>query len=670
MPRISDDAIELTRRASDLVDVVGDRVRLKKQGRRFVGLCPFHNEKSPSFSVDPAEGLYYCFGCKKGGDVFRFVQETEGVGFLDAVRLLADKAGIELDEGPPDPHAGRKEAMTAALRFAARFYNTQLGTEAGARGLAYLQSRGFTAETVKAFGIGVAPAGWDALVTAATEAGHDAEILEAVGLAKTRSTGGPYDAFRDRLMFPILSPIGKVLGFGGRILPDTQTGSADYTPAKYINSPDTEVYQKSRELYGLKQAKRAIRAEEEAIVVEGYADVVSLAQAGIENVIAASGTALTPQQIGLLSKTARTLVLLFDADAAGQTAARKAIDTALAGGLMPYAVPLPDGADPDSYVRQFGADAFRARLADERIDFVAFLARRAEASGALASPEGKAAAVREAADALARMQDELLRDEYLRRAADAFDVDEVTLRREVLAAAQRPRRRDERAGSADDRFGAPEERRNERPGQAPFAPLPDEAPLDRADDGAPDDRARGVGSPGVPDLLRPAIPTAKPEELTLLRLMLREGTAMVEHIMTRIGLDLFTDGPPREMAAALLDQYTAGAISKDPFVRGDHGEPLRALALELLPERYIPSERAEAKGLKHVERDQRPYEVAKSAIQLLQVDRIEEAEAAVRKRIRDAENAGDDTATLLRELMDLTDIRRRIEAGDSLLDAA
>ena len=671
MPRISDDAIEQTRRASDLVDVVGDRVRLKKQGRRFVGLCPFHNEKSPSFSVDPAEGLYYCFGCKKGGDVFRFVQETEGVGFLDAVRLLADKAGIELDEGPPDPNADRKEAMTAALRFAARFYNGQLGTDAGARGLEYLRSRGFTPETVKAFGIGVAPAGWDALVTAATEAGHDAEILEAVGLAKTRSSGGHYDAFRDRLMFPILSPIGKVLGFGGRILPDTQTGSADYTPAKYINSPDTEVYQKSRELYGLKQAKRAIRAEEEAVVVEGYADVVSLAQAGIENVIAASGTALTPQQIALLGKTARTLLLLFDADEAGQTAARKAIDTALAGGLVPYAVPLPDGADPDSYVRQFGADAFRTRLAEERVDFVTFLARRAQAAGALATPEGKAAAVREVADALARMRDELLRGEYLRRAADAFDVDEVALRREVVSASKRPRRRDERVGSADDRFGAPSsesagggERRNERPGQAPFAPLPDEAPLERADDGAPG------AAPAVPDLLQPAIPTAKPEEKTLLRLMLREGTAMVEHVMTRIGLDLFTEGPPRELAAALLDQYNAGAISKAPFVRGDHGEPLRSLALELLPERYVPSERAQEKGLKPVARDQRPFDVAKSSIRLLQIDRIEEAEADVRKRIRDAEAAGDDTAPLVRELMDLTDIRRRIESGDSLLDAA
>ena len=657
MPRISDDAIAETRRASDLVDVVGDRVRLKKQGRRFVGLCPFHNEKSPSFSVDPAEGLYYCFGCKKGGDVFKFVQETEGVGFLDAVRLLADKAGIELDEGPADPNADRKAAMSAALRFAGRFYFQQLGTDAGARGLAYLKERGFSPETVKTFGIGVAPAGWDALVTAATEAGHTPEILEAVGLAKKRANGGHYDAFRDRLMFPILSPIGKVLGFGGRILPDTQTGSDDYTPAKYINSPDTEVYNKSRELYGLKQAKRAIRAEEEAIVVEGYADVVSLYQAGIQNVIASSGTSLTGQQMSLLSKTARTLVLLFDADSAGQTAARKAVDTSLAGGLVPYAVALPDGADPDSYVRQFGADAFRTRLREERLDFVTFLAQRARADGELATPEGKAAAVRETAEALALVSDLLVRGEYVRAAADAFDVDEVTLRREVEAAAKRPKRR-----------ARPRPQPSAPP---PDAPVPTDEPVGYAEPSPYDDPPEAYGD-AVPaqtavQVAAPAEP--KPEEGALLRLMLREGLPMVEHVMTRIGLEMFTEGAPRELAAALLDQYNAGAVDRDPFVRGEHGDALAALVMSLLPERYIPSEHAESKGLKPVERDKEPFAVARSSIQLLQIDRIEEAEAAVRRRIRDAERDGAETDPLMRELMDLTTIKQRIERGDSLLDA-
>ena len=669
MPRISDDAVSEVRRASDLVDVVGDRVRLKKQGRRFMGLCPFHNEKSPSFSVDPAEGLYYCFGCRKGGDVFKFVQETEGVGFLDAVRLLADKAGIELDEGPADPNADRKAAMSAALRFAGRFYFQQLGTDAGARGLAYLKERGFSPETVKTFGIGVAPAGWDGLVRAATEAGHAPEILEAVGLAKQRTSGGHYDAFRDRLMFPILSPIGKVLGFGGRILPDTQTGSDDYSPAKYINSPDTEVYNKSRELYGLKQAKRAIRAEEEAIIVEGYADVVSLYQAGIQNVVAASGTSLTVPQIALLAKTARTLVLLFDADAAGQSAARKAIDTALDGGLVPYAVALPDGADPDSYVRQFGADAFRTRLRDERLDFVTFLARRARADGDLATPEGKAAAVRETAEALARVSDLLVRGEYVRAAADAFDVDEVTLRREVEAAAKRPRRRDRPPRPPAPPSSAPPS--SAPPSSAPPAedvvgyaePSPYDSPPEAFGDAgqAPEQRA------AAPAAAPPAQP--KPEEGALLRLMLREGYAMVEHVMTRIGLEMFTDGPPRQLAAALLEQYADGDIDRAPFVRGDHGEALQALVLGLLPERYVPSERAESKGLKPVERDQEPFAVARSSIRLLQIDRIEEAEDEINRQVRRAEAAGDDVSGLMREKMDLTDLKRRIERGDSPIDA-
>ena len=432
MPGIPDALIDEVRSASDLVDVVSDRVRLKKQGQRYVGLCPFHNEKSPSFSVDPSQNLYYCFGCRRGGDVFKFVEEAEGVGFLDAVRLLADRAGIEVVEEGASPEADRRGALHAALRFAAGYFYKNLARPEGARGVAYLRERGFSKEAVREFGIGVAPADWDGLVTAATEAGYKPDVLEAVGLAKERGGGGGhYDVFRDRLMFPILSPIGKVLGFGGRILPDTQTGSEDYTPAKYVNSPETEVYRKSRVLYGMKQAKRAIRTEREAVVVEGYADVVSLWDAGVRNVVAASGTALTPAQVELLKKLdVQRLVLLFDADDAGLGAARKGVDVALDGGLAPYAVTLPDRADPDSFVRQFGADAFRAVLRDERLDFVEFLVAEAERSGALSSPEGKSAAVGEVLATVRRLGDPIQAGEYLRRAATALDVYESDLRRQ------------------------------------------------------------------------------------------------------------------------------------------------------------------------------------------------------------------------------------------------
>ena len=620
MPSIPDATIDEVRAASDLVDVVSDRVRLKKQGQRYMGLCPFHNEKSPSFSVDPSQNLYYCFGCRRGGDVFKFVEEIEGVGFLDSVRLLADRAGIEIREEGASPEADRRGAMHAALRFAAGYFYKTLGTPDGERGVTYLKDRGFSKDAVREFGIGVATPAWDGLVRAATEAGYKPEILEAVGLAKERSGGGHYDVFRDRLMFPILSPIGKVLGFGGRILPDTQTGSDDYTPAKYVNSPETEVYHKSRVLYGMKQAKRSIRTEREAVVVEGYADVVSLWDAGVRNVVAASGTALTTQQMDLLKKLdVQRLVLLFDADAAGQSAARKGIDVALDAGLAPYAVSLPDGADPDSFVRQFGADAFRGVLRDERLDFVEFLVMQARQSGSLQTPEGKSAAVREVLATIKRLGDPIQSGEYLRRAATLLDVYETDLRRQF-------------------------------DGQAPPRSRPRPEP--------PPEAAEAARIPPAPDL--------RPEEESLIRLMLMHGTPMVEHVLTRMGLDEFTPGAAQDVVQALIAQFEAGDVSAGPFVRGEHGEAARVLVAEALAERHALSADnwKEKVGMAVKERDSEPYQSATSSMRLLKLDRVQEAITAAMAEMQSRERAGHDIADLQAHVNDLNALRRKIDRGE------
>ena len=623
MARITDDTIAEVRHASDIVDVVSDRVRLKKQGRRFVGLCPFHNEKTPSFSVDPNEGLYYCFGCRRGGDTFKFVQEMEGVGFLDAVRLLADRAGIEIAEEGASPEDDHKATLHAALRFAARFYYEQLGTEAGARALAYLKDRGFTPEAVRAFGMGAAPAGWDALVTAASGAGFSPEILEAVGLAKPRNGGGHYDVFRDRLMFPILSPIGKVLGFGGRILPDTPTASGDYTPAKYINTPETEVYHKSRVLYGMKQSKRAIRTEREVLVVEGYADVVSLWQAGVQNVVAASGTALTPQQMDALGKLdVQRVVLLFDADDAGRNAARKGVEVALEAGLAPYAVTLPDGADPDSYVRQFGADSFRRFLEDERMDFVDFLVSGAKREGALSTPEGTLATAQAVLGAIRKVKNPILIDGYLRRAAQALDVPDADLRRQF-------------EGKGGGR--AP------RPSRQPDLP------------------------PLAPEAAAPISVPSTPQESELLRLMLRHGSLLVEHVLSRMGLDEFAAGTMRQTVELLLEQFQAGKVDAGPFVRGEHGEAVRSLVVEVLAEKHQRSENWERKiGMELPGRDADPIKAADSAMRQQKIARVDEAIEAAKRRVLQAEREGTDSTPYQQEVVEYAALRQRLERGDLL----
>ena len=621
MAGIPDASIDEVRAASDLVDVVGERVQLKKQGRRFSGLCPFHNEKTPSFSVIPDEGFYYCFGCKATGDVFSFVRETEGVGFVDAVRLLAARAGIALPE-ESSPASDRQGALHAALRFAAGFYVDQLRGDAGKRARAYLAERAFTKEAVVAFGLGFAPDGWDALATAATAAGFEADVLEAVGLVKRRENGGIYDVFRDRLVFPILSPIGKVLGFAGRILPDSKQTTADFTPAKYLNTPETEIYHKSRVLFGMKQAKRAVRASGEAVVVEGHADVVALWQAGVENVVAASGTALTAQQLDGLARAGVTrVVLLFDADAAGQSAARKGVETALDAGLTPYCVSLPDGADPDSFVRTFGADAFRAVLTDERRDFVEFLVLGARRDGLFETPEGKREAVDRVVSALARVQDSILAEEYVRRAARALDVYEPEIRREVDVRTRRP--------------SAPQ----------------------------PAIRAVDVPTAASPDVV---VVVVRPKEETLIRLMLHEGVPMVEHVMTRMGLDEFTEGGSRETVVALLAQHEAGAVDSAPFVRGEHGAAVQELVSRVLAQRHDVSENWGRAGITVPAEDARPFEVATQAMKRLKLDRLLEAVEAARSRVLAAERAGEDAAGIQGEIVALNRMRHQIERGDFL----
>ena len=629
---IPEDKVEEVKAATDIVDVVGDYVRLKKAGANFKGLCPFHNERTPSFNVNPSMGIYKCFGCGEGGDAISFLMKVEGLGFTETVRMLAERAGIDLpEEGAQDPHADEKEAVLHALRFAARYYFGQLTKtdEGRRRGLAYFEGRGLTPETIKKFGLGYAPDAWDGLLKAAAEAQIKPEILDAAGLVLPNKNGdGFHDRFRERAMFPILSHVGKVLGFGGRVLPDSAPPTGDYVPPKYINSPETRVYHKSRVLYGLFQGKQAIRGAEEAILVEGYTDVISLHQAGVQHVVASSGTALTPEQVKALGRYAKRVLLLYDADSAGAAAALRGIDLILREGLAAYVVALPEGSDPDSFVQKFGGEAFRNYLQKHRQSFVHFKVSAARRAGTLGTPEGQAETANSILASIAQIPDTVAQDGYIRVAAEQLGVPDIHLRtqfRDVL--------RDESSAA----------RREVRRVEAP--------PPEGEEQAAPRSQTAF---------------RMRPEEGALIRLMLQVGRPMVEHVLGHMALDEFSEGPVRETVTLLLDQYQRGAIDRDAFVNGTYGPLVQKIATGVLVDRHAISENWRLAGINVPELNGAPYEAAASAMTLLKLDRVTEAIELANRKTYAAEQAGEDLTELQHQMQQLQRLRVQIERREFL----
>ncbi|TLM79787.1 MAG: DNA primase [Actinobacteria bacterium] len=437
--RIPEEDIQRVRDATDILGVVGEAVVLKQKGRLYWGCCPFHNEKTASFKVDPSTQMFHCFGCGAGGSVFDFVMRTDNLDFPDAVRLLAERAHIEVrEEGGTGPGRGKRDRLHAACDAAAAYYHRVLVTskQAGpAKARAYLKSRGFGIEVAKRFGLGYAP-GAEALTLHLREKGFaDDEILEA-NLALPEERGGRLrvkDRFRDRLMFPIRDHVGKAVGFGGRVLGDGQP--------KYLNTGDTPVFHKSRNLYGIDRAKNAIVAAREAVVVEGYTDVIALHEAGMTNVVATLGTALTAEHTKLLGRFTKRVVYLFDGDAAGQRAALraadlvdwKAVSAPGASGVDMAVALIPGGKDPADWVTEHGADEMRAVIA-AAVPLLQFVIDRRLESHDLNTPEGRSAALASTAGALAAVRGSMLEHDYANRVADRLLVDEATVRRAVSGA--------------------------------------------------------------------------------------------------------------------------------------------------------------------------------------------------------------------------------------------
>lgn len=374
---ISPSTIQTIRERTDIVALVGETVKLQRRGRSWVGLCPFHQEKSPSFHVSQERGFFHCFGCKESGSVFDFLMKVEGLSFREAALRLAERAGVAVEELGTDAERREAEAARRAQddlygvnAVAAHWFETQLREHRDAHlAVAELERRGLSLgdDALQAFRVGYAPSGWDGLTSYLRQQGISPVAAEKVRLIAPRKSGsGYYDFFRNRLMFAILDVQGRVVGFSGRILPDPQTGLEDKTTGKYVNSPESPVYKKGETLFGLYQARQTIRQREEAVLVEGNFDVVSLHARGITNVVAPLGTAFTTMQAKLLRRFSQHVVLLFDGDAAGRKATREARETCREAGLSAKVAMLPEGKDPDELAKERGPDGVRATIAAAR----------------------------------------------------------------------------------------------------------------------------------------------------------------------------------------------------------------------------------------------------------------------------------------------------------------
>ena len=419
---------------ADIVRVIGEYVRLKKSGQNFSGLCPFHQEKTPSFSVSPVKQMYYCFGCGKGGDVFRFVMELEKSPFPEAVRTVAEKCGIAIPKPRERSPEERKEnqqrsALVEMHREAAAFFTKHLTQSAeGKVALAYLEDRGLDRESITRFGLGFSPSGGDTLFRA-LKGKFDEKDMEVSGLVSRDQSGRFYDRFRRRIMFPIANEGGKIIAFGGRAM-------GDDTP-KYMNSPETPVYSKSGTLYHLDRAKEALRHSDFAVLVEGYMDAIAVARAGIGNVVASCGTSLAEPQIKLLSRFTQKIVVNYDPDAAGQAATERSLALLLEKEFDVRVLALPGGADPDKFIKEKGVDAY-AKLLVQSPPYLDYLIARARQMDRTTAA-GKVAALNFLMPYVQRLPNRLLRSEWATRIASELRVDEPVLREALRIAANERR---------------------------------------------------------------------------------------------------------------------------------------------------------------------------------------------------------------------------------------
>jgi DNA primase len=611
MARIPKELVDHIIQTADIVEVVGDFVQLKRKGQNLWAPCPFHNEKSPSFSVNPAKSLYKCFGCGKAGGVVQFVMDVEGTSYVEALKYLARKYAIEIQEEEKTPQQqleqNERDSQFIVSDFAKNhFHRLLLNSEEGMSiGYGYLKERGLNLGTIQTFELGYSLDAWDDLMKAAEAAGYDKKYLEKTGLTvirtddQGRDTGRRYDRFRGRVMFPIHNISGRVVGFGARTL------KRDDKMAKYLNSPESEIYHKSDVLYGLFQARQAIRTQEVCYLVEGYLDVLSLYQGGIRNVVASSGTSLTEGQIRLIKRYSDNVTVLYDGDAAGIKASLRGTDLLLEGGLNVRVVLFPDGDDPDSYIRKVGDQRFTEYIETKSQDFISFkttLVAR-EASG---DPVKKAEAIRDVLHSIAKVPDAIKRQVFLQQTSATFGIDEQVLITEYNKLVKAPAQKaPDQRGSGDNRgnygqgagsanTGYPSGA-NPRPAPAP-RPMTDEEEAEMLMYGGAE-AAESLATP-----FQPAAPPAENEPLPdMLQLCEREvlrllvlyagreidpEVSVAGYLLGQLGEYPLTFPLYAEMWEICRQELLAGRFPDARQLAQNEREDIRQLITDLATERY------------------------------------------------------------------------------------
>lgn len=422
---IPDNQIQQVKQTADILEVVEMFIPLKKRGTGYTACCPFHDEKTPSFHVTPSLGIYKCFGCGKGGDSISFVMEQESISYPEAIRFLASRYNIEIEEREQTIEEKQKisdnEKLHVALNYAQQFFvkNLHKTEEGKSIGLSYFKQRKFTDEVLRTFELGYSLDSWDGLLESSRKVGLANDILMKAGLVIQNDSGKIYDRFRARIMFPIHNVGGKVIGFGARTLKNSDG-------AKYLNSPETDVYTKNQSLYGLFQAKKSLVQKDLCYLVEGYTDVIAMHMAGITNVVASSGTSLTDGQIRLIARFTKNIVVLYDGDTAGIKASMRGIDLILAQGLNVQVVSFPTGEDPDSYSQKLGKSDFQAYLQNKKEDFLLFKTK-VLTEGSESNPTVRAEAIRDIVGSISKIPDPIKRAVFFKACAKALDINETVL---------------------------------------------------------------------------------------------------------------------------------------------------------------------------------------------------------------------------------------------------